>query len=93
MKSPRLLDLRRCGLHAVPAFVGELESLERLDLSYHHLEIDAPLDFLIEGCPRLREVRLGSGLVPAPWTPETLAHLEAFEAKLLAKNPNAKVIY
>jgi hypothetical protein len=26
-----------------------------------------------------------------PWTPESLAHLEAFQVRLLAVNPNAKV--
>jgi Leucine-rich repeat (LRR) protein len=33
MKSLRALGLAGCGLRAVPAFVGELESLERLELS------------------------------------------------------------
>ena len=92
MKSLRALGLAGCGLRTVPAFVGELQSLERLELSYNR-QIYATLDILIKDYHRLREVRLGSGLVPAPWTPETLAHLEAFEAKLLTKNPNAKVIY
>ena len=57
MKSLRFLDLKFCGLRAVPASIGELESLEDLDLSsYYSAQIYAPLDFLIQGCPRLREV-------------------------------------
>ena len=92
--SLRDLNLRYCGLRAVPAFVGELESLESLDLSLNELQIDATtLDFLIERCPRLRVVKLQKRFRAAPWTPESRAHLEAFKARLLAKNPNAKVLY
>ena len=58
------------------------------DLGNVSLEIDAStLDFLIEGCPRLRNVLVLRVLA----TPEEFAHLEAFKAKLLTKNPNAKV--
>ena len=59
MDSLRVLYLHECGLRAVPAFVGELKSLEILDLSYNDFQIDtATLDFLIKGCPRLGDVRL-----------------------------------
>ena len=59
MKSLRVLNLSFGGLLAVPAFVGELESLGNLYLSDETaLQIDAPLFFLIRGCPRLREVKL-----------------------------------
>ena len=76
-------------LRTVPAFVGELESLKRLDLSGNELQIYATLDVLIKGCPRLREVKL----FEMSNTPESRAHLEAFKAKRPAKNPNAKVRY
>ena len=90
LKSLRELHLSSCDLRAVPAFVGELKSLEVLSLTHNkELQIDAPLDFLVEGCPRLREVTMHGRW----WGPEALAHIKAFEAKLLAKNPNAKVIY
>ena len=57
------LNLLGCGLRAVPAFVGELESFEVLDLCQNYLQIDAAtFDVLIEGCPRLREVRLLTAL-------------------------------
>ena len=57
MKSLRELDLRYCGLRAVPAFIGELESLEVLHLAWNDdLEIGSPFHLLIEGCPNLREV-------------------------------------
>ena len=49
-----------------------------------------PLDFLLEGCPRLREVTLTQF---AAWSSQSLAHLKAFEAKLLARNRKAKVAY
>ena len=89
MKSLRLLALAFCGLRAVPAFVGGLESLEILGLS-SELQVDAAtFDVPIEGCPRLRRAKLYKS---EPWTPESLAHLEAFKAKLLAKNPKAVVI-
>ena len=89
MKSLRLLALAFCGLRAVPAFVGGLQSLERLGLS-SELQVDtATFDVPIEGCPRLRRAKLYKS---EPWTPESLAHLEAFKAKLLAKNPKAVVI-
>ena len=94
MKSLRELDLCWCGLRRVPAFVGELKSLEVLDLGCDEpLQIDAStLDLLLEGCPRLRKVRL-----PFPGrfirTPESHAHLKAFKAKLEAKNPKAKVLF
>ena len=91
MESLRELNLSNCGLRAVPAFVGGLESLERLDLSHNNEEICATLDILIEGCPRLREVRLEKGYRAATWTPESLARVEAFTARLLPKNPDAKV--
>jgi len=93
MKSLRVLILSHCGLRTVPAFVGELESLELLDLSYNDVQIDATLDSLIKGCPRLREVWLCSGLHSATWTPATRAQLEVFKARLRAENPNAKVIH
>ena len=42
----------------------------------------------MEGCHPLREVRL----YKVRDSPESLARLEAFEAKLLAKNPDAEVV-
>ena len=91
MKSLRELRLIHCGLRAVPAFIGELESLEIFDLCYNsHLQIHAPLDILVEGCPRLRKVRLYKEVF---WDPASRAHVEAFEAKLCAKNPGARVFY
>ena len=88
MRFLRELNLGNCALRAVPAFVSELESLEVLDLSDNDPQICATLDFLLMGCPRLRELRLDW-----PKTPESRAHLEAFKANLLAKNPNAEVLY
>ena len=65
-----------------------------LDLSENDdLQIDAPLDFLIMGCPFLREIWLCTDTSAAPWTPASLAHLKAFEAKLRAKNPRAVFFY
>ena len=96
MKSLRELDLSNCELRAVPTFVGELKSLEVLNLSWNEdLEIDSPLDFLVEGCPRLREVTMHLQQLwgSERWGPESRAHLKALEAKLRTKNPNAKVIY
>ena len=92
LKSLRELDLSSCGLRAVPAFVGELESLEVLSLYSNNVQIDAPFDFVIEGCPRLREVWL-LYVLESQWKDEQQALLKTFEAKLRAKNPNAKVIY
>ena len=79
MTSPRHLNIQSCGLLTVPAFVGELASLEIFNLSESHQQISAPLGFLIQGCPRLREVRMNKS-VPStpPWTRESRAHLEAF---------------
>ena len=89
MKSLRVLNLSSCYLRAVPAFVGELESLEVLNLAWSDFEIDATtLEFLISGCPRLREAKLDK-----PKTPESRAHLEAFKARLRAENPDAKVSF
>ena len=93
MKSLRELGLSSCGLRAVPAFVGGLESLGILQILRNDEQIYATLDVLIEGCPRLREVGLCSGPNDGPLTPESRAHLEAFAAKLLAKDPNAVVIF
>ena len=53
--------------------------------------ICSTLDFLIEGCPSLREMRPRKGYLAAYWTSE-LEHLEAFEARMLVENPNATVI-
>ena len=90
MKSLRDLNLTSCGLRAVPAFVGMLKALEFLDLSWNDEQICATLDSLVKGCPRLREVRVYNRNLQ----PESLAHLEAFEEKLLlAGNSSAKVIY
>ena len=94
MKSLRELRINDCGLRTVPAFLGELESLEVLDVTYNdHLQIDAPLDFLIKGCSHLRAVDLEKRPDGRPWTPQSLARLEAFKARLLAQNPVAKVEY
>jgi len=93
MKSLRELGLSYCGFRAVPAFVGGLQSLEILYLRRNDEQIYATLDVLIEGCPRLHKVGLYRDSVEGPLSPESWAHLEAFEAKLLAKDPNAVVIF
>jgi hypothetical protein len=81
-----------CGLRTFPAIVGELESLEELDLRYNDFEVDAAaLDALLKRCRRLREVDLSDSA--RPWTAESLANLDAFKAKLLKENPGAKVTY
>ena len=54
------------------------------------LQIDAPLDYLIKCCPRLRFVKMKKGPRGA-WTRQSLAHLWAFKLKLLEKNPSAEV--
>ena len=93
MTSLQELDLSGCGLCAVPAFVGALESLEVLELSGNDLLIDAPLDFLIWGCPRLRKVKLIKEEGAEPWSAEELVHLEDFERTLLVQNRDAQVSY
>ena len=70
-------------------FVGELKSLETLHLSENDSQIDATLDFLVKGYPRLSNIVL----LKMTNTPEPRAHLKAFEAKLFAENPNAEVFY
>ena len=91
MKSLRELNLRNCGLRRVPAFVRELSSLEEICLGNNpDLQIDAPLDYLIECCPRLRVVKMkkvpgGRGL-SSRWRTSGASRL-----KLLAKNPSAEV--
>ena len=92
MGSLQVLALSYCGLRAVPAFVGELQSLERLELSYNR-QIYATLDILIKGCPRLRDVRLSRGPDAPPLTPELWAHLGGFMRKLVAENPNISVSF
>ena len=87
MKSLRHLRLGRCGLRTVPAFVGGLQSLEVLALFFNDLQIDATLDILIKGCPRLRSVILGKRSGAASWTLKSREHLKAFKEKLLAKDP------
>ena len=90
LKTLRRLRLSNCGLRTVPAFIGELKSLELLDLSCNdRLQFDAPLDFLIEGCPRLRQLKLGGA---HKLTPESVAHLKALHAKWCAKNPATAVL-
>ena len=91
MNSLRLLYLQDCDLRRVPAFVRELSSLEEIMLdSNERMQIDAPLDDLVECCPRLIlvDMRKGRG---GTWTPQSLAHLNAFKAKLQKKNPKAQV--
>ena len=91
MKSLHDLRLQLCGLRRVPAFVRELSSLELIWLADNErLQFVAPLDYLIECCPRLSKVNMKKWR-RGTWTPQSLAHLEAFRAKLLAKNPSAEV--
>ena len=90
MKSLRHLRLGRCGLRTVPSFVGGLQSLEVLALFLNDVQIDATLDILIKGCPRLRSVILGKRSGAASWTLKSREHLKAFKEKLLA---NAVVEY
>ena len=93
LKSLRHLGLNGC-FRSVPAPVRKFKSLERLGLGFHaDAQIGAPLDFLIEGCPRLREVDLRKRRGHGSWTPESLALLEGFKTKLLAKNPSAEVTF
>ena len=93
LQSLRDLYLCHCGLRAVPAFVGVLKLLEVLDLSFNGEGICASLDFLIKGCPLLHEVRLLKGPEEGPWSSASLKLVEAFRAKLRAKNPDAKVLH
>ena len=93
LKSLRDLSLIFCGLRSVPAFLGELKSLEVLDLSFNGEGISASLDFLIKGCPRLREVKLLKLPHEGPWSSASLKLVEAFRAKLRAKNPDATVLH
>ena len=93
LKSLRVLNLRCCGLRTFPAFVGELGSLEMLDLSFNDFQLDDAIDVLIKGCPLLRELGLYKGLRTVPWTPESKAHLEVFKARLRAENPKVKVLH
>ena len=79
------LDLRPTLYLFVFVFEGTI------NFSFTDFQIDATLDSLIKGCPRLRVVTLIKWYFMAPLTPELLANLEAFKAKLLAKNPNAVV--
>jgi Leucine-rich repeat (LRR) protein len=90
LTSLRQLHLDECGLRRVPAFVRVLSSLEDILLfDNEHLQIDAPLDYLIECYPRLCVVKMKKKR--GRWTPTSQAHLEAFKAKLLKKNPSAEV--
>jgi len=91
MTSLRELRPHVCGLRCMPAFVRELSSLEiiRFDMN-PYLNFDAPLDYLIECCPRLRFVSMMKGY-GFTWTQQSLAYLEAFKAKLIEKNPSAEV--
>ena len=85
--SLRELDIVNCA--AVPAFVGGLESLQTLRILFaRDAVIAAPLDFLIEGCPYLSKVALFN---PFGWNRGSMAHINAFSAKLSSKNPRAKV--
>jgi len=91
MMSLRELYLNNCGLRRVPAFVRELSSFELIWLDKNrHLQIDAPLEDLVECYPRLHVVKTKKEL-GGTWNPQSLAHLEAFKAKLLAKNPSVEV--
>jgi hypothetical protein len=91
MKSLWDLRLISCGLRCVPAFVRELSSLEDILLSSNeHLQFDAPLDYLLVCCPRLRVVTMKKWN-GGTWTPTPLAHLWAFKLKLLEKNPSVEV--
>ena len=56
-------------------------------------EANATLNFLIEGCTRLHEVRLKKRYGAARWTPKSRAYLEAFKAKQLAENRNVKMTF
>ena len=72
--------------------MGKLRSLERLDLSGNEpLQLDAPLDFLLEGCPNWREVKMRKWPGQTKWTPTSLAHLAAFAARLRAGDQGARV--
>lgn len=53
------------------------EKKETPALSDKHLdlEFDAPFDFLLEGCLRLREVKLLKGYSASRWEPEMLANI------------------
>jgi Leucine-rich repeat (LRR) protein len=91
MKSLRDLRLGICGLRRVPAFVREVSSLEEIWLgSNADLQFDVPLNYLVECCPRMRLVDLKKGQ-GGSWNPQSMAHLEAFKAKLERENPSAQV--
>ena len=87
MTSLRELNLHKCRLYIVPAFIGALRSLEVLDLSENHLCINAPLDFLVSGCPRLRYVTFGE----RRWDQDSLEGIKAFMKKMRKTNKSAEV--
>ena len=91
LKSLRHLSLQG-HFRSVPAPVSKFKSLESLGLAFHaDAQIGAPLDFLIEGCPRLRCVYLRKRRGDGSWTRESLVLFEGFKKKLLAKDLRAEV--
>lgn len=65
-------------------------SLEKIDVSrVSLLQIQEPLDSLVDSLPRMRETRM-SGRATA-WTRDSRAHLERFAARLRARDPAAVV--
>ena len=89
LRSLRELDLSFCDLRAVPAFLGGLYSLEVLSLNQNKIRVDAQPDFLLDGCPRLREVKVRGAFGNLT----SRAYFRDFAAKLRAKNPEAKVVF
>ena len=87
------VNLRCCSLRTFPAFIGELGSLEMLDLSLNDFQLDERIDVVIKGCPLLRKIGRYKGLRTAAWNAESKAHLEVFKARLRAVNPNVRILH
>lgn len=87
----RKISLAEANLEFVPRALAGATSLEEIDLSSNYrLQVEEPLEFLLEGLPRLRVLNLTRD---RPFSATSLANLEAFRERLRARNPDAQVLF
>lgn len=90
MQQLKLLDLRLNEFTAVPvAALAGAPALEELDLRRKEgLQVEAPLDKLLDNHPRLRKVRLWK-YGATTWSMSSRRNIVAFAAKIKERDPEA----
>ena len=86
----RALDIVGNNFTAVPRALAGATTLEEIDLGGDDLQVEEPLDWLLEALPRLSKVNVLKALGSPYCSARARSHLQDIGSKLEAKGPEAE---